>query len=231
MNFRKLSGLLTGFYDPWHLVACCITELPFLICTFGQRIFRDVTNLLSHLWLFHPGDLFEKAEDIEDPRIWREVAGSEDPHLQAKNRQMMLHMADYIIPGHGPMFKVTDAMRERHLGLLNVVVDELDWSHVTASHYLVIVLRNFSFITFILDGSRQSEKVGLVFSCHHPTFYFYINQCICSTQALSKLCIVVKQVCSENLNSWVLYFTNLFIKLLLKSVAFVWLLTQLLLPG
>lgn len=68
------------------------------------------------------GDLFEKAEDIDDPRIWREVAGSEDPKQQVKSRQMILHIADFIVPGHGPMFKVTDAMREKHLELLDCTV-------------------------------------------------------------------------------------------------------------
>ncbi|EEC08954.1 hypothetical protein IscW_ISCW005784 [Ixodes scapularis] len=68
------------------------------------------------------GDLFEKAEDIDDPRIWREVAGSEDPKQQVKSRQMILHIADFVVPGHGPMFKVTDAMREKHLELLDCTV-------------------------------------------------------------------------------------------------------------
>uniref|UniRef100_A0A131Y7H7 Metallo-beta-lactamase domain-containing protein 1 n=1 Tax=Ixodes ricinus TaxID=34613 RepID=A0A131Y7H7_IXORI len=73
------------------------------------------------------GDLFEKAEDIDDPRIWREVAGSEDPKQQVKSRQMILHIADFVVPGHGPMFKVTDAMREKHLELLDcTVVDGLE---------------------------------------------------------------------------------------------------------
>ncbi|XP_077513954.1 metallo-beta-lactamase domain-containing protein 1-like isoform X1 [Amblyomma americanum] len=63
------------------------------------------------------GDLFEKEEDIENPKLWKETGGSEDPQQQCKSRQMILDVADYIIPGHGPMFKVTDEMRDKHAGL------------------------------------------------------------------------------------------------------------------
>ena len=39
------------------------------------------------------------------------MAGSENPELQEKHRNAMLLKGDYIVPGHGPMFKVTDQMR------------------------------------------------------------------------------------------------------------------------
>jgi len=51
------------------------------------------------------GDLFEKEEDLLDDNIWKE-AGSEDSVLQLLNRNKVLDLADYIIPGHGPMFQV-----------------------------------------------------------------------------------------------------------------------------
>ncbi|XP_041975836.1 metallo-beta-lactamase domain-containing protein 1 isoform X2 [Aricia agestis] len=57
------------------------------------------------------GDLFEKYEDIDDPTIWVD-AGSEDQLKQAKNRSMIADLADWIVPGHGPMFKVTQEIRE-----------------------------------------------------------------------------------------------------------------------
>lgn len=63
------------------------------------------------------GDLFEKVEDIGNPKLWRELGGSEDPKQQCKSRQMILDVADYIIPGHGPMFRVTEHMREEHARL------------------------------------------------------------------------------------------------------------------
>ena len=51
------------------------------------------------------GDLFEKQDDLADDSIWKE-AGSEDEVQQEKNRRKVLEMADFIVPGHGPMFKV-----------------------------------------------------------------------------------------------------------------------------
>ena len=51
------------------------------------------------------GDTFEKEEDLEDESVWLE-AGSEDEAAQRKSRDLILQMADYIVPGHGPMFKV-----------------------------------------------------------------------------------------------------------------------------
>ncbi|XP_047508438.1 metallo-beta-lactamase domain-containing protein 1 [Pieris napi] len=56
------------------------------------------------------GDLFEKHEDIMNQNIWMSV-GSEDPIQQAKNRAKIADAADWIIPGHGPMFKVTNEIR------------------------------------------------------------------------------------------------------------------------
>ena len=56
------------------------------------------------------GDLFEKEEDLIDPSIWLD-AGSEDKIKQEQHRLRMLHACDYIVPGHGPMFKVTDQAR------------------------------------------------------------------------------------------------------------------------
>lgn len=57
------------------------------------------------------GDLFEKEEDINDPSIWIS-AGSHNEVLQRRNRQLISQDADYIIPGHGPMFQMTELYRE-----------------------------------------------------------------------------------------------------------------------
>lgn len=51
------------------------------------------------------GDLFENEKDLEDENVWIS-AGSDSEDLQRKNRQKILEIADYIVPGHGPMFKV-----------------------------------------------------------------------------------------------------------------------------
>ncbi|XP_054287228.1 metallo-beta-lactamase domain-containing protein 1-like isoform X1 [Macrosteles quadrilineatus] len=59
------------------------------------------------------GDLFEREEDLEDPELWRTVAGSQSPERQEENRNKVLRLANYIVPGHGPMFRVTDAMKKK----------------------------------------------------------------------------------------------------------------------
>ncbi|XP_065576249.1 uncharacterized protein LOC136037415 isoform X3 [Artemia franciscana] len=64
------------------------------------------------------GDIFEREEDIEDQTIWRS-AGSTDPQRQERSRLQLAELADYIIPGHGPMFKVTERMRN----ILRIQVD------------------------------------------------------------------------------------------------------------
>lgn len=56
------------------------------------------------------GDLFEREEDIADPRLWQE-AGSDRPSLQIEHRAKVLLCANYVVPGHGPMFRVTDDHR------------------------------------------------------------------------------------------------------------------------
>ncbi|OQR67444.1 metallo-beta-lactamase domain-containing protein 1-like, partial [Tropilaelaps mercedesae] len=60
------------------------------------------------------GDLFENERDIFQPYIWEHLAGSVDPLKQAQSRQKVLEIANYIVPGHGPMFEVTKDMRSFH---------------------------------------------------------------------------------------------------------------------
>ena len=50
------------------------------------------------------GDLFERREDVEDEGIWL-GAGSQNPDLQRANRSRIYNKVDYIMPGHGPLFK------------------------------------------------------------------------------------------------------------------------------
>ena len=52
------------------------------------------------------GDLFEREEDLYNQKLWKDVAGSEDPELQKQHRATVLELADFIIPGHGKMFAV-----------------------------------------------------------------------------------------------------------------------------
>lgn len=50
------------------------------------------------------GDLFERSEDVNDESIWLR-AGSQNPDLQRANRAFVYNKVDYILPGHGPLFK------------------------------------------------------------------------------------------------------------------------------
>ncbi|KAH8404359.1 hypothetical protein KR222_004910, partial [Zaprionus bogoriensis] len=58
------------------------------------------------------GDLFERGEDADDEQIWKD-AGSEDEKRQAEERYRMAQLCGHIVPGHGPMFTVDDAMRAK----------------------------------------------------------------------------------------------------------------------
>ena len=51
------------------------------------------------------GDLFESQFDLENDQLWMD-AGSTSPIEQKQNRDYILSIADFIVPGHGPMFKV-----------------------------------------------------------------------------------------------------------------------------
>ena len=50
------------------------------------------------------GDLFESEEDLRDQSRW--IERSEDPETQRTSRESVLMTADYIVPGHGGMFRV-----------------------------------------------------------------------------------------------------------------------------
>jgi len=56
------------------------------------------------------GDIFEKEEDLFNPKIWRFDAGSECPEKQHHSRETIFDLKpNYIVPGHGPMFELTNA--------------------------------------------------------------------------------------------------------------------------
>lgn len=57
------------------------------------------------------GDLFECLEDLEDPDLWQ--TSSEQPNQQEQSRIEVLRVADYIVPGHGPMFQVPGEYRKQ----------------------------------------------------------------------------------------------------------------------
>lgn len=51
------------------------------------------------------GDLFENEDDLKDDSIWK-GAGSDSEELQIESRNKILKLANWIVPGHGGMFKV-----------------------------------------------------------------------------------------------------------------------------
>ncbi|XP_066583075.1 metallo-beta-lactamase domain-containing protein 1 [Prorops nasuta] len=58
------------------------------------------------------GDLFEKKEDIENPLLWKSLGMPELQKTQSQMRAFVISESNFIIPGHGPMFIVTDNMRK-----------------------------------------------------------------------------------------------------------------------
>lgn len=65
-----------------------------------------------YIVIYFTGDLFEKKEDISDPSIWKELGTIELQKTQSLMRSHVIDLANFIIPGHGPMFAVTDDMRK-----------------------------------------------------------------------------------------------------------------------
>ena len=81
---------------PGHTMSCVSVLVP------NSNITDDVVVIT--------GDLFEKEEDIIHELIWI-GAGSEDQKQQRENRAKIARLADFIIPGHGPIFKVNEEYR------------------------------------------------------------------------------------------------------------------------
>ncbi|XP_071085876.1 metallo-beta-lactamase domain-containing protein 1-like isoform X2 [Haliotis cracherodii] len=57
------------------------------------------------------GDLFERFEDLDQPHLWQD--NSEQPEQQEQSRIAVLRRADYIVPGHGPMFQVPEDCKKQ----------------------------------------------------------------------------------------------------------------------
>lgn len=51
------------------------------------------------------GDLFECAEDLENDSLWRSFSSNPEEH--ERNRRKILELANFIVPGHGDMFAVS----------------------------------------------------------------------------------------------------------------------------
>ncbi|XP_056639837.1 metallo-beta-lactamase domain-containing protein 1 [Diorhabda sublineata] len=89
-----------------------INEHVKVVPTPGHTL-QDVTVLVETVdgLIAVTGDLFEKYEDLDDDCVWLN-AGSDSETLQRENRRKILDIADYIVPGHGAMFKVPEKFKK-----------------------------------------------------------------------------------------------------------------------
>jgi len=71
----------------------------------GRDVSVVVKNTKSGTYVV-AGDLFESESDISDSSRWMNV--SENHDVQSQSRWKVIELATYIIPGHGPMFRVTE---------------------------------------------------------------------------------------------------------------------------
>ncbi|XP_036341984.1 metallo-beta-lactamase domain-containing protein 1 [Rhagoletis pomonella] len=133
----------------WHIVGACISNRdkyldcaltrgesePFQLCSDDVTVVRTPGHTLSCVSVLVRntvqgvvgicGDLFERVEDIADPNIWLE-AGSENASSQKRQRLRMAELCDYIVPGHGQGFAVTQQMREMLRQQVNASSDHME---------------------------------------------------------------------------------------------------------
>ena len=82
------------------------------------------------------GDLFECGADLDDPQLWQ--ATSEEPEVQEQSRIGILRVADHIVPGHGPMFKVPTEYKKQMRVVMVTEVFMASETGLTSSHYKFI---------------------------------------------------------------------------------------------
>ncbi|CAG4965342.1 unnamed protein product [Colias eurytheme] len=117
LKATHIVGFSISFRDKYYIhpfengEEYVINDFVKIIPTPGHTL-SDVTVLVKSEGqnIAIAGDLFEKYEDINNQSIWQE-AGSEDPAKQLTNRTKIADIANWIIPGHGPKFEITDEIR------------------------------------------------------------------------------------------------------------------------
>ena len=97
------------------------------------------------------GDLFERVYDIENPSYWKAVSLS--PQLQVVSRYDVVtqYDVDYIVPGHGAMFQLT----EEHVELL------ASQKYSTSADWVLVALPCVSFgvVSAIQPGRLEQSFV------------------------------------------------------------------------
>ncbi|RUS77527.1 hypothetical protein EGW08_014711 [Elysia chlorotica] len=94
---------------------------------------EDVSVVVKHTNLgtvVVAGDLFECEADLDCPSLWQEM--SHQPHQQEQSRIEVLKMANFIVPGHGPMFQVPEHMKSQ-MKVIMVVEEQFYSPHMTSS--------------------------------------------------------------------------------------------------
>uniref|UniRef100_A0A915PWA4 Metallo-beta-lactamase domain-containing protein 1 n=1 Tax=Setaria digitata TaxID=48799 RepID=A0A915PWA4_9BILA len=91
-----------------------LTENVYLLKTPGHAS-DDISVLIKNTSFFGTvivsGDVFLRKEDMKYPTMWRPLATNEAE--QEESRKRLLCLGDYIIPGHGPLFRVTSNMKQK----------------------------------------------------------------------------------------------------------------------
>jgi len=112
-NAIHIVGFSISFKDKYYLSPNFSTGEEYIINdqikvipTPGHTL-QDVTVILKRNETVYAmtGDLFENEQDLQNESIWIN-AGSDSVELQRKHRSHILSIADFIVPGHGPMFKI-----------------------------------------------------------------------------------------------------------------------------
>ncbi|CAG9536818.1 unnamed protein product [Cercopithifilaria johnstoni] len=89
-----------------------LTKNVYLLKTPGHT-FDDISVLINNTNFFGTvivsGDIFIRKEDMKYSTIWKQLAANETQ--QEESRKRLLCLADCIIPGHGPLFRITNNMK------------------------------------------------------------------------------------------------------------------------
>lgn len=108
MSYRAITRLAKGITSNITILVYTNLVIHFIqkvsIIPTPGHMGRDVSVLVkgtSEGTVLVAGDLFERCHDEDS---WKEL--SENPDIQETNRQKALQIADVIIPGHGPLFRV-----------------------------------------------------------------------------------------------------------------------------
>ncbi|CAH8871015.1 unnamed protein product [Trichobilharzia szidati] len=112
-NATRIIG--NTFEMPEHKDCFSIIKIPFEIDSYVHVVstpghtHTDVSVIVENVDFFGRlaivGDLYECEEDINESFLWQ--SSSSNVTVQEKNRKHIFDTVDYIVPGHGPAFRVT----------------------------------------------------------------------------------------------------------------------------